>query len=124
MTEPNKPLEQMTAQERLDLGVECLDAGRLNDAVHILATVSAGENPGAYSWAQYFLGDVYKAGDVARFLVAQTQAQRAFPFVGRVFGTHHHRARHRVLPAHMALRPAQEKDKKIVGEYIDFEEIE
>ena len=32
MTEPNKPLDQMTAQERLDLGVECLDAGRLNDA--------------------------------------------------------------------------------------------
>ena len=48
------------------------------------------------------------AGDVARFLVAQTQAQRAFPFVGRVFGTHHHRASHRVLPAHMALRPAQD----------------
>ena len=32
MTEPNKPLNQMSAQERLDLGVECLDAGRLNDA--------------------------------------------------------------------------------------------
>ena len=29
MTEPNKPREQMTAQERLDFGVECLDAGRL-----------------------------------------------------------------------------------------------
>ena len=48
------------------------------------------------------------AGDVACFLVAQTQTQRAFPFVGRVFGAHHHRASHRVLPAHMALRPAQD----------------
>ena len=48
------------------------------------------------------------AGDITCFLVAQTQAQRAFPFVGRVFGTHHHRARHRVLPAHMALRSAQD----------------
>ena len=48
------------------------------------------------------------AGNITRFLVAQTQAQRAFPFVGRIFGTHHHRARHRVLPAHMALRPAQD----------------
>ena len=54
MTEPNKPREQMTAQERLDFGVECLDAGRLNDAVHILATVSAGENPGAYSGRSTF----------------------------------------------------------------------
>lgn len=32
MATPDKPPEQMTAQERLDLGVECLDAGRLNDA--------------------------------------------------------------------------------------------
>ena len=77
MTEPNKPLEQMTTQERLDLGVECLDAGRLNDAVHILATVSAGENPGAYSWAQYFLGDVYEdAGNLREAMTAYSNVHR------------------------------------------------
>ena len=77
MTEPNKPLEQMTAQERLDLGVECLDAGRLNDAVHILATVSADENPGAYSWAQYFLGDVYEdAGNLREAMTAYNNVHR------------------------------------------------
>ena len=77
MTEPIKPREQMTAQERLDLGVEYLDAGRLNDAVHILATVSAGENPGAYSWAQYFLGDVYEdAGNLREAMTAYNNVHR------------------------------------------------
>ena len=77
MATPDKPLNQMTAQERLDLGVECLDAGRLNDAVHILATVSAGENPGAYSWAQYFLGDVYEdAGNLREAMTAYNNVHR------------------------------------------------
>ena len=77
MATPDKPLNQMTAQERLELGVECLDAGRLNDAVHILATVSAGENPGAYSWAQYFLGDVYEdAGNLREAMTAYNNVHR------------------------------------------------
>ena len=77
MATPDKPLNQMTAQERLELGVDCLDAGRLNDAVHILATVSAGENPGAYSWAQYFLGDVYEdAGNLREAMTAYNNVHR------------------------------------------------
>ena len=46
-------------------------------------------------------------GGVAGFLVAQSQAQRAFPIRRRVFRAHHHRSGHRVLAAHVALRPAQ-----------------
>ena len=50
----------------------------------------------------------YHQRAIAGFLVAHTQAHRAFPFLSRVVGTHHDGAGHGVLPAHQALWPAQD----------------
>ena len=50
----------------------------------------------------------YHQRAVAGFLVARAQAHRAFPFLSWVVGAHHDGAGHGVLPAHQALRPAQD----------------
>ena len=45
MTEPNKPLEQMTAQERLDLGRSYFKEGKFDEAIAGLKTISTSEDP-------------------------------------------------------------------------------
>ena len=64
MTEPNKPLDQMTAQERLDLGMSYLEEGRFDEAIKALSSVHREESdPKTYAWAQLGLGAAYKDQD-------------------------------------------------------------
>ena len=60
MTEPNKPLEQMTAQERLDLGNSYYNDGRFDEAITAWSNIRREDNPEAYAWAQFNLGIIYK----------------------------------------------------------------
>ena len=61
MTEPNKPLEQMTAQERLDLGMSYFEEGNFNEAIKALSSIRREEDdPETYARAQLSLGAVYK----------------------------------------------------------------
>ena len=62
MTEPNnKPLEQTTAQERLDLGRSYFKEGKFDEAIKALSSIRQEEaNPETYAWAQYSLGNVYR----------------------------------------------------------------
>ena len=60
MTEPNKPLEQMTAQERLDLGISYLGESRFDEAIKALSSIRRGEaDPETYARAQFNLGLAY-----------------------------------------------------------------
>ena len=60
MTEPNKPLDQMTVQERLGLGVSYLGEGRFDEAIKALSSIHREEAaPETYAWAQFSLGAAY-----------------------------------------------------------------
>ena len=62
MTEPNKPLEQMTAQERLDLGISYLGESRFDKAIGALSSIRREEaDPETYARAQLNLGAAYYA---------------------------------------------------------------
>ena len=60
MTEPNKPLEQMTAQERLDLGNSYYNDGRFDEAITAWSNIRREDNPEAYAAAQFSLGLTYE----------------------------------------------------------------
>ena len=60
MTEPHKPLEQMTAQERYDLGVSYFREGRFDEAITAWSSIRRSDDPEIYAWAQLGLGDTYK----------------------------------------------------------------
>ena len=61
MTEPNKLLEQMTAQERLDLGISYLGESRFDEAIKALSSIRREEaDPGTYAQAQLNLGLAYE----------------------------------------------------------------
>ena len=60
MTEPNKPLNQMSAQERLDLGMSHFEEGRFDEAIKALSSVHREEiDSKTYAWAQLGLGFAY-----------------------------------------------------------------
>ena len=61
MTEPNKPLEQMTAQERLDLGRSYFKEGKFDEAIKALSSIRREEaDPETYAGAQLGLGLAYR----------------------------------------------------------------
>ena len=62
MTEPNKPLEQMTAQERLDLGISYFKEGKLDEAIEAWSSIRREEaDSKTYARAQNNLGVAYYA---------------------------------------------------------------
>ena len=62
MTEPNKPHEPMSAQERLDLGRSYYNEGKFDEAIAVLKTISTSENPAIYAMSQGLLGSIYMMG--------------------------------------------------------------
>ena len=60
MTEPNKPLDQMTAQERFDLGRSHYEEGRFEEAIKVLSSIHHNDDTKTYARAQYNLGLTYK----------------------------------------------------------------
>lgn len=62
MTEPNKPLDQMSAQERLDLGRSYYNEGKFDEAIAVLKTISTSEDPAIYAMSQGLLGSIYMVG--------------------------------------------------------------
>ena len=60
MTDANKPLEQMTAQERLDLGMSHYREGRFDETIKALSSIRREESdPETYAQAQLGLGVAY-----------------------------------------------------------------
>ena len=59
MTEPNKPLEQMTAQERLDLGRSYFKEGKLDEAIKTWSEIRYEDDLQSYADAQVNLGNLY-----------------------------------------------------------------
>jgi len=59
VTEPNKPLEQMTVQERFDLGRSYYNEGKFDEAIKIWSNISHDDDPGTYAQAQLGLGAAY-----------------------------------------------------------------
>ena len=60
MTEPNKPLDQMTAQERLDLGRSYYNEGKFDEAIKTWSNIRREKAaPETYAKAQRNLGVVY-----------------------------------------------------------------
>ena len=59
MTDANKPLEQMTVQERFALGMFYLAQGRFDEAVKALSSIRRDDDPETYAWAQLILGAAY-----------------------------------------------------------------
>ena len=60
MTEPNKPLDQMTAQERLELGRSRYNEGKFDEAITLLQTIVPIEDSLTYTEAQLGLGLAYE----------------------------------------------------------------
>ena len=60
MTEPNKSLEQMTAQERLELGRSRYNEGKFDEAITLLQTIVPTEDSLTYTEAQLGLGFAYE----------------------------------------------------------------
>ena len=59
MTEPNKPLNQMSAQERLDLEMSYLEEGRFDEAIAAWSKITRDDDPETYAGAQFNLGLAY-----------------------------------------------------------------
>ena len=59
MPKPNKYLEQMTAQERLDLGMSYFEEGRFDKAIKTWSNIHRDDNPETYAAAQFNLGNAY-----------------------------------------------------------------
>ena len=60
MTEPNKPLDQMTAQERYDLGRAHFEEGKFNEAIEALSSIRQEEaDPETYARALLSIGAAY-----------------------------------------------------------------
>ena len=65
MATPNKPLEQMTAQERLELGRSRYEEGKIFEAIEVWANITRDGTPDAYAKAQLSLGNAYESlGDL------------------------------------------------------------
>lgn len=60
MTEPHKPLEQMTAQERLALGRSYYNKGKFDEAITLLQTIVPTEDSLTHTEAQLGLGFAYE----------------------------------------------------------------
>ena len=61
MATPDKPLEQMTAQERLDFGRFLYKHGKFDDAIAVLKTIAPTEDSPTYAEAQFGLGLTYES---------------------------------------------------------------
>ena len=60
MATPDKPLDQMTAQERLVLGRSYFKEGKFDEAIKALSSIRQEEaDPETYAWAQFNLGNTY-----------------------------------------------------------------
>ena len=60
MTEPNKPLDQMTVQERLDLGISRYKEGRFDEAIEAWSSIRREEvDSKTYALTQLNLGTAY-----------------------------------------------------------------
>ena len=60
MTEANKPIEQMTAQERLELGRRHYEKGRIDEAIKVWSTITRDDSPKVYALIQLGLGLAYR----------------------------------------------------------------
>ena len=78
MTEPNKPLEQMTVQERLDLGISSLREGRFDEAIKAWSSIRREEAaPKTYAGAQYSLGLAYaESGELEQAIKTWSNIRR------------------------------------------------
>lgn len=62
MATPDKPLEQMTAQERLKFGTSLYKDGKFDEAIAVWSKITRDDkNHKAYARAQFNLGFVYDA---------------------------------------------------------------
>ena len=59
MATPDKPLEQMTAQERFELGKSRYNEGKISEAIEVWANITRDDSPEAYAQAQLNLGNTY-----------------------------------------------------------------
>ena len=59
MTEPNKPLEQMAAQERYDLGMSYYKEGEFDEAIKAWSSIRRDDDLQSYADAQVNLGNLY-----------------------------------------------------------------
>ena len=77
MAEPNKYLEQMTAQERLDLGRSYYEDGRFDEAIKALSNIRREDSPEAYAAAQFSLGLTYEdQGNLDKAIAAWSNIRR------------------------------------------------
>ena len=76
MTEPNKPHEPMSAQERFDLGRSYYNEGEFDEAIKTWSNITRDDDPGIYTWAQLNLGVVYESlGDLDQAIEAWSKVR-------------------------------------------------
>ena len=77
MATPDKPLEQMTAQERFELGRSRYNEGKISEAIEVWSNITRDDNPKAYAWAQLNLGLAYESlGELDQVIKAWSKVHR------------------------------------------------
>ena len=78
MIEPNKPLEQMTAQERLDLGRPYFKESKFNESIAKWSKITRDDGSELYAWAQFNIGNIWNnIGNLDEAIAAWSNIRRS-----------------------------------------------
>ena len=78
MPEPNKPLEQMTAKERLVLGRSYFKEGKFNESIAKWSKITRDDGSELYAWAQFNIGNIWNnIGNLDEAIAAWSNIRRS-----------------------------------------------
>ena len=78
MTEPNKPHEPKSAQERLDLGRSYFKEGKFDEAIAKWSKITRDDGSELYAWAQFNIGNIWNnTGNLDEAIAAWSNIRRS-----------------------------------------------
>ena len=78
MAEPNKPLEQMTAQERFDIGGLYFKESKFNESIAKWSKITRDDGSEFYAWAQFNIGNIWNnIGNLDEAIAAWSNVRRS-----------------------------------------------
>ena len=78
MTEPNKPLNQMSAQERFDIGGLYFKESKFNESIAKWSKITRDDGSELYAWAQFNIGNIWNnIGNLDEAIAAWSNVRRS-----------------------------------------------
>ena len=78
MTEPDKPYEPMSAQERLDLGRSYYNEDKFDEAIAKWSKITRDDGSELYAWAQFNIGNIWNnIGNLDEAIAAWSNVRRS-----------------------------------------------